>query len=90
MLAALRELWRLFNVKSSTAAAESSFGHHSNRASLIATPRLMTFLSLPPDHEGFPAQLHSDVELPPKGEAVEPGPSEELYRAAVEMFKSKL
>ena len=50
----------------------------------------MTFLSLPPDHEGFPAQLHSDVELPPKGEAVEPGPSEELYRAAVEMFKSKL
>ena len=53
----------------------------------------MTFLSLPPthpDHEGFPAQLHSDVELPPKGEAVEPGPSEQLYRAAVEMFKSKL
>ena len=46
--------------------------------------------SPPPDHEGFPAQLHSDVELPPKGEAVEPGPSEQLYRAAVEMFKSKL
>ena len=58
----------------------------------IAIPQHVDEILFPhrPDHEGFPAQLHSDVELPPKGEAVEPGPSEELYRAAVEMFKSKL
>lgn len=45
---------------------------------------------LPIDHEGFPVQLHSDVELPPKGEATEPPPSEELFKMAVELHKSKL
>jgi peroxisomal trans-2-enoyl-CoA reductase len=39
------------------------------------------------DHEGFPVQLHSEVALPPKGDATEPGPSEFLYKA---LYKSKL
>jgi peroxisomal trans-2-enoyl-CoA reductase len=43
------------------------------------------------DHEGFPAQLHSDIELPPKpDELSEPPPSEDLFKAALEMYKSKL
>ena len=61
----------------------------SHTHTLSPSPSLSPSLSLS-DHEGFPAQLHSDVELPPKGEVTEPAPSEDLYRALLELYKSKL
>ena len=66
---------------------------HTHTHSLSLTHTHTLSLSLPlslSDHEGFPAQLHSDVELPPKGEVTEPAPSEDLYRALLELYKSKL
>ena len=74
-----------------TEARESTALLGSSRVILVYNdnPLHLVYICLS-DHEGFPGELHSEVALPPKGEATEPGPSEFLFKALAELYKSKL